>query len=153
MPVQIQLRRGTAASWTSSNPTLAAGEMGFETDTGYIKVGDGSTAWTSLNYRVRPIDAYTGMIETAADKTYTIDPGAVSARTITGFRITSASGTATATLKNASSTVKAASVSSSSGDQSSLANTTVAADAAITLVVSSNSSATDVSFSVEYVTT
>jgi hypothetical protein len=47
---QIQLRRGTAAEWTSTNPTLAAGEQGFETDTGKLKIGDGSTAWTSLAY-------------------------------------------------------------------------------------------------------
>jgi hypothetical protein len=46
----IQLRRDTAANWTSTNPTLAAGEMGFETDTGKLKVGTGSTAWTSLLY-------------------------------------------------------------------------------------------------------
>ena len=47
---QIQIRRGTAASWTSTNPTLAAGELGLETDTGLWKVGNGSTAWTSLSY-------------------------------------------------------------------------------------------------------
>ena len=46
----IQLRRDTAANWTSTNPTLAAGEMGFETDTGKFKIGTGSTAWTSLLY-------------------------------------------------------------------------------------------------------
>jgi hypothetical protein len=47
---QIQLRRGTAAQWTSANPTLAAGEFGFETDTNKLKCGNGSTAWTSLAY-------------------------------------------------------------------------------------------------------
>jgi hypothetical protein len=47
---QIQVRRDTAANWTSSNPTLAAGEPGYETDTDKIKIGDGSTAWTSLRY-------------------------------------------------------------------------------------------------------
>jgi hypothetical protein len=47
---QIQIRRGSAASWTSANPTLAAGEFGFETDTNKLKCGNGSTAWTSLNY-------------------------------------------------------------------------------------------------------
>ncbi len=47
----IKTRRGTAAAWTSANPTLAAGEPGYETDTGKIKIGDGSTAWTSLAYR------------------------------------------------------------------------------------------------------
>ncbi len=48
----IQVKRGTAAGWTSANPTLNAGEIGFETDTKKIKVGDGSTAWTSLGYTV-----------------------------------------------------------------------------------------------------
>ena len=47
---QIQIRRGTAAQWTSTNPTLAAGELGLETDTLLMKAGNGSTAWTSLAY-------------------------------------------------------------------------------------------------------
>ena len=52
MPVvtQIQIRRGTAAQWTSANPTLASGEWGFETDTNKGKIGNGSTAWNSLAY-------------------------------------------------------------------------------------------------------
>jgi hypothetical protein len=52
MPVvtQIQVRRGTAAQWTSTNPTLAAGEWGYETDTGFYKIGNGSQAWTALSY-------------------------------------------------------------------------------------------------------
>ena len=50
MTVKIQVRRGTAANWTSVNPTLSSGEIGFETDTKKIKVGDGSTAWTALSY-------------------------------------------------------------------------------------------------------
>jgi hypothetical protein len=52
MPVvtQIQVRRGTAAQWTSANPTLSSGEFGFETDTNKLKCGNGSTAWTSLAY-------------------------------------------------------------------------------------------------------
>lgn len=49
---KIQVRRGTAAAWTSANPTLAAGEPGLETDTRKIKYGDGSTAWNSLAYAV-----------------------------------------------------------------------------------------------------
>ena len=47
---QIQVRRGTASSWTSTNPTLAAGELGFETDTGKFKIGTGAATWTSLTY-------------------------------------------------------------------------------------------------------
>lgn len=49
--VRIVVRRDTAANWTSANPTLAAGEIGFETDTGKFKIGNGSTAWTSLGYK------------------------------------------------------------------------------------------------------
>jgi len=43
-------RRDTAANWTSVNPKLASGEFGYETDTGKLKLGDGTTAWTSLGY-------------------------------------------------------------------------------------------------------
>jgi hypothetical protein len=52
MPAQttIQVRRDTAANWTIANPTLAAGERGFETDTKLYKTGDGTTAWNSLDY-------------------------------------------------------------------------------------------------------
>jgi len=50
MSVQIQLRRGTAAQWTSANTLLAQGEIGLEYDTGKIKVGDGTLAWNSLAY-------------------------------------------------------------------------------------------------------
>ena len=46
----MQQRRDTAANWTSANPTLAAGELGIETDTSKFKTGDGTTAWTSLAY-------------------------------------------------------------------------------------------------------
>lgn len=62
---QIQVRRGTAAQWTSSNPTLASGEWGFETDTNKVKIGDGATAWTGLSYKgagtVTSITAGTGL--------------------------------------------------------------------------------------------
>ena len=51
VPVKMAQRRDTAANWTSANPTLLAGEIGIESDTNKIKLGDGSTAWTSLAYR------------------------------------------------------------------------------------------------------
>lgn len=43
-------RRDLAANWSSVNPVLASGEFGVEIDTGYFKLGDGSTAWNSLDY-------------------------------------------------------------------------------------------------------
>lgn len=46
----IQMRRGTAAQWTTANPVLTSGEPGFETDTLKFKLGDGSTTWNSLAY-------------------------------------------------------------------------------------------------------
>lgn len=48
--ITLQLRRDTAANWTAANPTLASGEIGLETDTDQIKIGDGATAWNSLAY-------------------------------------------------------------------------------------------------------
>lgn len=50
MAVRIQFRRGTASEWTTADPTLSAGEFGFETDTRQFKIGDGSTAWSGLAY-------------------------------------------------------------------------------------------------------
>jgi len=47
---QIQLRRDTASNWSSTNPTLSAGEFGWESDTNKFKIGTGSAAWNSLGY-------------------------------------------------------------------------------------------------------
>ena len=49
---KILLRRDTSSNWTSGNPTLSAGELGFETDTRKFKIGNGSTAWNSLEYSI-----------------------------------------------------------------------------------------------------
>lgn len=46
----IQIKRGLAASWASANPILSQGEMGYETDTNKVKIGNGTTAWTSLPF-------------------------------------------------------------------------------------------------------
>jgi len=50
MATRMQQRRGTAAQWTAANPILAAGEIGFETDTNKFKMGNGSSTWTALTY-------------------------------------------------------------------------------------------------------
>jgi hypothetical protein len=47
---KIQFKRDTEANWTSGNPVLSLGEPGYETDTGKLKIGDGVTAWNSLEY-------------------------------------------------------------------------------------------------------
>ena len=46
----FQLHRGLSAAWTRNNPTLAAGEPGFELDTYRLKIGNGSTPWQELAY-------------------------------------------------------------------------------------------------------
>lgn len=46
----FRLKRDTAANWTANNPVLKLGEPGYETDTLRLKFGDGSTAWTALDY-------------------------------------------------------------------------------------------------------
>lgn len=50
MAVQIQLRRGAAADWTTADPILAEGELGVEIDTGKYKLGNGVDSWSSLAY-------------------------------------------------------------------------------------------------------
>jgi hypothetical protein len=99
MTTRLQQRRDTAANWTSNNPTLAAGEFGFETDTKKFKVGDGTTAWTSLTYAsstgtVSSIVAGTGLTggtittsgTVAIDTTVTVDR--TTAQTLTNKTLT-----------------------------------------------------------------
>jgi hypothetical protein len=120
------------------------------TAAGKALLDDADAAAQRTTLGVTNVGSYTGQIETVADKTYTLDPGAATDRTITGFYIKSASGTVTATLKNGADTVKAASVTDATADQTGLANTSVSANGVLTLVTSSNSSALDVIFAVEY---
>lgn len=47
---QIKLRRDTSANFTSKNPVLGVGEPAYETDTKKLKIGDGTTAYTQLEY-------------------------------------------------------------------------------------------------------
>ena len=48
MANKIQLRRDTAANWTTANPVLGQGEPGAEIDTGRLKIGDGVKDWKTL---------------------------------------------------------------------------------------------------------
>lgn len=116
---QIQLRRGTASQWTSANPTLAAGEQGFETDTGKMKIGNGSTAWSSLSYlgsgTVTSIVAGTGLSggtitssgTIAIDSTVATLTGTqtLTNKTLTAPVISSISNTGTLTLPTSTTTL------------------------------------------------
>ena len=68
----IQIRRDTASNWTTANPILALGEMGAETDTSKIKIGDGVTAWASVPYLIDAGDYLTATsTNTLTNKTIT----------------------------------------------------------------------------------
>lgn len=72
MADMIQIRRDTAANWTSANPILAQGELGAETDTSKIKIGDGTTAWASVPYLIDAGDYLTATsTNTLTNKTIT----------------------------------------------------------------------------------
>ena len=86
MAEYIKLRNGTASAWDSAAPTLLQGEVGLETDTRRIKVGDGSTAWASLSYW-----NYPKMAAKSADYTITDDDADV-------FEITTGATDRTVTL-------------------------------------------------------
>lgn len=47
---RLQIRRDSSATWAAKNPILLSGELGLESDTLKIKVGDGTTAWGLLEY-------------------------------------------------------------------------------------------------------
>ena len=50
VPKKLQLRRDTAATWLAVNPILAEGEMGHESDTNAMKIGNGIARWSELVY-------------------------------------------------------------------------------------------------------
>lgn len=87
---RIQLRRGIASEWT--NQVLYAGEVGFETDTGKFKIGDGTTAWNSLDYAAVPPAGFlagSGLsVNVAADGstvTYSLSDPTIQVADITDF--------------------------------------------------------------------
>jgi len=77
MAVKIQIRRDIASNWTSVNPTLSAGEFGFETDTGKLKVGTGSATWTSLPYAGMTPTEVSAAITAAIGNVVDLAPGAL----------------------------------------------------------------------------
>lgn len=49
-PQHIVLTHNTAADWSADNPILLQGELGLESDTLRIKIGDGRSTWDNLSY-------------------------------------------------------------------------------------------------------
>ena len=81
MPYRILLRRDNSLNWASNNPVLMNGEAGYESDTGRLKIGDGMSPWTDLNYTVGMTGPQgpTGPANTAVGST-----GATGAMGVTG---------------------------------------------------------------------
>lgn len=46
----IQVVRGPKARWLTLNPVIKEGEIAFEKDTGRLKVGNGSSRYSQLDY-------------------------------------------------------------------------------------------------------
>ena len=118
---QIQIRRGTASQWTSTNPVLAAGELGLETDTGKVKAGNGSSNWNSLSYVGAGVTAGTGLsgggtsgtVTLSIDTNTTVDK--TTAQTLTNKTISGSSNTLSnignSSLTNSAITINGTSVS------------------------------------------
>ena len=45
----IQARKGTATDWSTQNPVLASGELGYDLTNKILKLGDGTSSWTGLD--------------------------------------------------------------------------------------------------------
>ena len=73
--VRIQVRRGVAADWSSVNPILAAGEMGYETDTNKFKFGNGTGAWNTLSYGASDTPGVTEIAQDAINSALVVGTG------------------------------------------------------------------------------
>ena len=45
---RMQQRRGTSEVWAAKDPVLLSGELGYDTTTGGVKIGDGVKKWSEL---------------------------------------------------------------------------------------------------------
>ena len=65
---RIVLRNDTATNWNLHNPTLLAGEAGYEVDTQKLKFGDGTTAWNDLPYFGEAAESLAKVYQTEINK-------------------------------------------------------------------------------------
>jgi hypothetical protein len=78
MADKIQIRRDTAANWATQNPVLSQGELGAETDTSKIKMGDASSTWNQLGYLIDTGSyATSSQLQTAVSDLVDSAPGAL----------------------------------------------------------------------------
>lgn len=89
---RFRLRRGLAATWTSTNDVLLEGEFGLERDTSRVKIGDGTTPWNSLPYWGGDADVQSVTTSSTITPNATDDAVIVSAQT-TALSIANPAGT------------------------------------------------------------
>lgn len=75
MATLIQIRRDTQANWTTNDPILASGEIAFSTDQYKIKIGDGTSNWSSLAYMTATPTEITNQINAAISGLIDSAPG------------------------------------------------------------------------------
>jgi hypothetical protein len=123
VPVRLRLRADTAANWTSVNPILLANELGRETDTGKIKIGNGTSTWTSLAYQAwatLPVAVNAGGTGQTSYTNGQLLIGNTTGNTLTKATLTAGSGVA---ITNGTGSITVAA--------SGIANANIAANAAI----------------------
>jgi hypothetical protein len=73
MAIKLQIRRDIKTNWdANSGVILLSGEIGYETDTRNMKIGDGTTVWSSLKYQA---PYYTAANSGAASTLLALDVG------------------------------------------------------------------------------
>ena len=82
--IQFQIRRGLANEWSTVNPILASGEMGLETDTFRIKIGNGILNWNSLPYALRQDLQDVTALGSSTNVAVQISNSTVSSNSVTG---------------------------------------------------------------------
>jgi len=117
----IQIRKGTSTEWSSANPVLASGEPGYDITNKSLKIGDGSTTWSSLS----SINLLTSNITNFASGVNALIDNAVSASIVggSGVDIVYSSGTNTLTISSALTAGSGISLSQNSGNYTISLNT------------------------------
>jgi hypothetical protein len=121
MATRMQQRRGTASQWTTENPILNAGELGWESDTNKFKIGDGTNHWADLDYF---IDA--NSIANPAFGTSIVFEGATADSFETTIQVTDATADRTITFPDATGTVALTTdISVTAGSTNTLSNKSI----------------------------
>lgn len=105
MAFRIQIRRDSSLNWLENNPVLLQGELGLETDTDYLKVGDSQSDWNSLPY----------LLSGSGNLSIINSSGQATVSGATGIKFTGAGVTVTAVNDLAVVTITGAGTSGSSG--------------------------------------